>query len=147
MAGTAFSCAIEVGFPRFDIAGEHVWRLIRVPVARCRFDALMKEMRQIENLLLREISRMIRELLHGGPDLVAEPVMQHNDGANQVGTVISALDVASMAVDAVLGINGTAARRRSIIDDLADGGSRLTGGIGGRKKDAACKHEKESPEP
>jgi hypothetical protein len=147
MALVAPASAIEVGLPRCDIAGEHIWRLVRVPVARCRFDALMQEMRQIENLLLRQISRMIRELLQRWPDFVTEPIMQHNDRTNQVGTVVSALHVASVTVDAVLSIDGTATRCRRIVDDLADRGPGLAGGKFSCQQNGDCSNQNENPEP
>jgi len=146
MARAAFARAVEIRLARRDIAGEHIRRLVRVPIARCRFDALMQEMRQIENLILRQISRMIREFLHGWPDLVTEPVMQHHDGANEVGTIISAFHIASVTVDAVLGIHGATARCRHTIDNLAHRGAGLTNGKFRRQKNGDCHDENEKLE-
>jgi hypothetical protein len=77
---------------------------------------------------------MIRKLLHGCPDLITKSIMQHDDGTDQVGTVIAPLHVASVTVDAVLGVDGAAPRCCRIVDDLAHCGPGLTGGKFSRQK-------------
>jgi hypothetical protein len=90
---------------------------------------------------------MIRELFHGRSDLVTEPIVQHNDGSDQVGTIISALHIASVAVDAELGVDGAATRCRRIVDDLAHGGPGLTGGKSSCQQYGHCNNQDEKSEP
>ena len=89
----------------------------------------MQKVRQIHNLRRRQVFGMAIELFHRRDDVVAEPISQDDHGANEIRTVISALHVAAMTIDAVLRINGTAAVRRRVIDDLAFGGPGLSGKV------------------
>jgi hypothetical protein len=90
---------------------------------------------------------MIRELLHGWPDFVTEPIMQHNNRTDQVGAIISTLHVATVTVDAVLGIDDTATRYRRIVDDLADRGPGLTGDEFSCQQSGHRDNQNESAEP
>jgi len=90
---------------------------------------------------------MAGELFHRGPNLIAQPIVQYNNRPNQVRTVIATFHVTCMTVDAVLSIDSSPARRRSIIDNLANGWPGLAGSVNSRNQTGYGNSENERRNP
>src|SRR5687767_7457705 len=125
MAGAAFSGSVEIGAPGFCISRDDIQRSARISIAGNGFHALVKKVREIHDLSVGQCGLMCRSFLSGRTDAVAQPIPQNDRRADEIRAAIGSLRGASVAVDAVLGVDEAATIGGSIIDALPLGGAGL----------------------
>src|SRR5688572_15723036 len=121
MTGAALAGAIEICTARFRISRHDIQCSPWVSIACNGLDTLMQEMRKVDHLRVSQRCLVGRSFLGGGTDAVSHPVSQDDRRADQIRTAIGSLRRASMAVDAVLGVDETAAIRGGVINALPFG--------------------------
>jgi hypothetical protein len=134
VAGTAHARAVEIGAAGLSIAGNDIQSSARIAIARNGLHTLVKKMRKVDNLRIGELCLMRGLLLSGGADAVSKTVSQDDSGTDQIRATIGSLRGASMAVDAVLGVDKTSAVGGSVIDALSLCRARLWDGKQSKKQ-------------
>jgi len=126
MASVALAGTVEIHPSGFQIAGENVRRMLGIAILCGRLDLVLEEMRDIGHLGFGEIGLVIRQLLQSRSDLVAQPIAQNQWRTDQVGALFGAFRSCSVAVDAELRVDLSAARGGGVIDLLTLIGAGLS---------------------
>jgi hypothetical protein len=120
-------CSVEKDTACLRVAGDHVQWSARCPVRRDGFDALMKEVREIHHLGVRQACLMVGTVASRGTDAVPKPVPQDNRGSDEIRTAVCSLRGAPVTIDAVLRVDKSAPVRGGSIDTLTFGWACLDG--------------------
>jgi hypothetical protein len=154
VARVALSCSVKEASAGVGIPRNNVQSPARISVAHNGFHALMKEMRNVHHLGVREFRLMSATFSNRRPDSVSETIAQNDNGANQVGTVSGAFGGAPMAVDAVLGVDKASTICGSIVYPLPFGWPALYGeqrgkqeGFSGDDHDHRARRQRRAPAP
>jgi hypothetical protein len=108
----------------FQVASEHVGRTLRIAILGRRLDLVFEEMSEVGDLCIGQIGLMIRQLLQGRPDLIAQAVAQNQRRTKEIGTLLGAFRQRSVTVDAELRVHALApirARRVHLLSLIGPG--------------------------
>ena len=125
MALAALALAVEVGLAGLRVARQHVLRMEERRSPHRVGHLQVKEMRQIRDLLVREVSclaglsRMVFPEYRA--NLISVPVVKDNHGSNQIGSVLCAAGARAVARNALRRIDLLAALRGFFIHHVLVG--------------------------
>src|SRR5689334_14815596 len=104
MARAALACAIEIGLARGGISGQHIQHFVIRTGAQRIAHLLMKEVREVHDLLFREIGAChtaLRgmSLLQERADSISVPILQYHERANKIGSLVGAASLRTVTSD------------------------------------------------
>jgi hypothetical protein len=114
MTSTALARTVKERASRLDIPCDDIDCSRSRAIARDRFDSLTQKIGQVRNLRVCQ-RHLVRALSNRRSNAVTKAITKHRNRADQVRAVICSLYRASVAIDAMLGIEQAATIRCSVI--------------------------------